>query len=112
MAYNLETLLAEKFETVISRGITNSRMRDFYDIYILTNTKDYNINIFKEALKNTARKRKTERQMDDFVNIIERIAFDKDMITLWQRYQKKYGYASDIEWDKIIAALKRLTVHI
>ena len=59
MAYNLETVLAEKFETIITRGVTNTRMRDFYDVYVLTNTQTYDANIFKIALNKTSEKRGT-----------------------------------------------------
>ena len=65
LAYNLETILAEKFETIITRGVANTRMRDFYDIYILTTTQKFNNDIFKEALRKTAKNRDTFEQLSD-----------------------------------------------
>jgi predicted nucleotidyltransferase component of viral defense system len=62
MAYNLETVLAEKFETVINRSVTNTRMRDFYDIYILTTTQQFSLETFRSALKKTVEKRDTSEQ--------------------------------------------------
>jgi len=56
MAYNLETILAEKFEAVITRGLTNTRMRDFYDIYILTSMREYDQDVFRTAMEKTANK--------------------------------------------------------
>ena len=63
MAYNLETVLAEKFETIITRGITNTRMRDFYDVYILINTHAFDAKTFRLTLDKTAEKRGTTGQI-------------------------------------------------
>ncbi len=109
LAYNLETILAEKFETIITRGVANTRMRDFYDIYILTTTQKFNNDIFKEALKKTAKNRDTFEQLSDgLINTIEVIRKDAFMIDLWQRYQKKYHYASDISWEMVIISIDNL----
>ena len=105
-AYNIETVLAEKFETAITRGITNSRMRDFYDIYILTSTQTFNIDTFREALKKTVEKRHTVEQMSDIPGVINTISDNDDMIDLWKRYQKKYRYAANITWEMAINAVK------
>jgi predicted nucleotidyltransferase component of viral defense system len=83
LAYNIETVLAEKFESIITRGLTNTRMRDFYDIYILTLTHKIDVAIFKSALDNTATKRKTLGQIMDSEKIIDRIEASQIMIRLW-----------------------------
>jgi len=108
LAYNLETVLAEKFETIITRSITTSRMRDFYDIYILTNTQPFAPEIFKAALSKTVEKRGTSEQMADIHGVIQTIANSPIMIDLWQRYQMKYSYAADVTWDMAIDALSKL----
>jgi len=108
MAYNLETVLAEKFETVITRGVTNTRMRDFYDIYILTVTQPLDANIFRAAQKKTVEKRHTAAQMADPEDVIQTIAVSDIMANLWKRYQKKYSYAADVTWEMAIDALKGL----
>jgi len=108
MAYNLETVLAEKFETVITRGITNTRMRDLYDIYILTATQPLDTNTFCAALKKTTEKRHTAAQMTDPEDVIRTIADSDIMVDLWKRYQKKYSYAADITWEIAMDALKGL----
>jgi len=109
-AYNLETVLAEKLETVISRNITNTRMRDFYDIHILLklygNTLDFKI--LGEALLATAKKRETERYLTEAVEIFEEVQADANMQKLWIAYQKKFSYASDISWDKVMESTKEL----
>lgn len=109
MAYNLETVLAEKFETIITRGVTNTRMRNFYDVFVLTNTKTLDANIFMEALNKTAEKRGTTEQMAAGVmNTIDFIMGNETMTDLWQKYQKKYFYAADITWVMVITAVKAL----
>ena len=108
LAYNIETVLAEKFETAIARGVTNTRMRDFYDIYILTATQHIDADIFRAAFKNTAEKRHTAQQMADMSDVISTIYKNPVMIDLWKRYQQKYSYAAEITWEMIIEAVKRL----
>ena len=108
MAYNLETVLAEKFETTITRGVANTRMRDFYDIYILTTTHSFDSAIFSAALRKTTEKRNTVEQMAGPEKIIHSIASDSDMAELWVRYQKKYRYAEGITWEVVLKALNEL----
>ena len=108
MAYNLETILAEKFETTINWGLATSRMRDFYDIYILTATQTVNAGTFRAALQKTEESRGTAEQMADAVGVIQMIAESPIMRGLWQRYQKNYSYANDVSWDMAIEALRGL----
>jgi hypothetical protein len=108
MAYNLETVLAEKFETVVTRSVTNTRMRDSYDIYILTTTQQFNSDTFKAALQKTVEKRGTSEQMDDMADAIQTVANSPIMLDLWQRYQKKYSYAADVTWEMAVGAVKGL----
>lgn len=109
-AYNLETVLAEKLETAISRNITNTRMRDFYDIHILLklygNTLD--ANVLGEALQATAKKRGTEKYMSNAEEVFDEIQNDFNMLKLWASYQKKFSYAEDISWDTVMNAVKEL----
>ena len=92
-AYNLETVLAEKLETVISRNVTNTRMRDFYDVYILQ--KLYGEQLKKEVLWNalvaTARKRGTLEQIEsgEIREIFDEVESSPVMEKLWKTYQKK-----------------------
>ena len=110
LAYNLETVLAEKFETIISRGILNTRARDFYDIYILTTLQEKNINKddFKNALTSTATKRETLEKINDSLSIIEEIKEDKTIQGIWKAYTKRFVYANDIAFEDSIAALIKL----
>ena len=110
MAYNLETVLAEKYETIITRGVTTSRMRDYYDIYILTTTQSFDYDVFRTALQKTVNSRGTTQQMEDANNIIQTVAKSSILIDLWYRYQQKYNYAGDVTWEMAIEALKKLCI--
>lgn len=109
-AYNLETVLAEKLETIISRTITNTRMRDFYDIYILCQIhgKTLNAEILHDALYATAKKRGTEQYLQDATDVFDEVENDVGMKKLWQSYQKKFSYASDIPWEEVMQSVSAL----
>lgn len=109
-AYNLETVMAEKLETVISRNITNTRMRDFYDIHILLNLYGNMLDtkILGEALQVTARKRETEYHLKDAEKIFEEVQEDSGMEKLWKVYQKKFSYAADISWKMVMESVRKL----
>jgi predicted nucleotidyltransferase component of viral defense system len=110
LAYNLETVLAEKLETIISRGTANTRMRDFYDIYILTKLQANNINhkLLAEALNGTTIKRGTFALFENKSLIISEIKTGSSMQDLWKRYKKKYAYAEAITWDDVMSAVEGL----
>lgn len=113
MAYNLEMILAEKFETVVTRGVVNTRMRDFYDVYILTKMYPYNTEYFNEALRETAETRYSVEQIfGDSLSIIDYIMRNKNMSEQWRKYQTKYIYASSITWDMVIDSIKALAQQI
>ena len=97
-AYNIETILAEKLETIISRGSTNSRSKDFYDLYALTKLEHQNIDIgqLKQALINTATHRKTMAEINDYQRTIADILEDADMNNRWQIYQRDNIFAKGI----------------
>ena len=111
-AYNLETVLAEKLETVISRNVTNTRMRDFYDIYILQKLHGEQLNkeILWNALVATARKRGTLEQIEsgDIREIFNEIETSSVMENLWKAYQKNYSYAVDISWHIVMESVRYL----
>ena len=111
-AYNLETVLAEKLETVISRNVTNTRMRDFYDIYILQKLhgKQLKKQVLWNALVATARKRGTLEQINsgDRREIFDEIESSPVMETLWKTYQKNYSYAANVSWHIIMEFIRDL----
>ncbi len=109
-AYNLETVLAEKLETVISRNITNTRMRDFYDMHILLKLygKTLNSQTLGEALQATVKKRGTMQYLNDAEEIFKEVQDDANMKRLWEAYQRKFSYAAEVEWEMIMKAVKEL----
>lgn len=113
-AYNLETVLAEKLETIISRNILNTRMRDFYDVYILVKTRstDIDLKVLKEALKRTADKRETEIEYDELQKDLVKIFSYEGLQKLWNVYQKKFPYSQDITWDEVALVIKNLLIEI
>ena len=95
-AYNLETVLAEKLETIITRTTTNTRMRDFYDIYILEQLHGTTLNpkILHDALLATAHKRGSEKYLNQAEEVFDEVENDSVMQKLWEAYRKKFSYAS------------------
>ena len=106
-SYNLETILAEKLQTVLVRGLLNTRIRDFYDIKMLLSIYSQNINyeILKSAFDATCKKRSTENLKNEASRIILVLRNDKKLLSLWESYQKKYSYASDISYKDIIESV-------
>ena len=107
-SYNIETILAEKIETVLRRGKFNSRMKDYYDIYFfLTKLKnDIDMNILEEAIDNTFTKRESLEYLKDYEKIIESIVNSERIEKLWNIYSNKYKYANNINFNEILILLK------
>ena len=107
-AYNIETVLAEKVETILRRGVFNTRPRDFYDAYILAATQKFDKAMFRDALKATAAHRGTEQQISDVPSIICNIEDSSELKAMWNKYRRQFAYAADIEYDTILSVLKAL----
>ena len=110
MTYNYETIVAEKFESIISRNVDNTRMKDYYDLYMFVNLKwnDINKNVLKEAIINTAKNRGTLNYIDNATKYLELINTDVRLKSLCNSYQNNYEYASDISFDDTIKAVKAI----
>ena len=109
-SYNLETILAEKLQTVLSRGILNTRMRDFYDIRMLLDTYDNKVNkaVLKDAFTATCKKRGTYNLQEEAEEIVKIIESDEQLQVLWRAYQKKYSYAAEIDYASVISGVRKL----
>lgn len=110
MTYPIETVLAEKLETVISRSITNTRMRDFYDIHILLKSQNINADILALALERTAKKRGNFNLLENAESVLKIVKSDEDMKRLWNIYQKKFKYAGEYTWDEVIHSVRELSI--
>ena len=107
--YNIETVLAEKIETILRRGVFNTRPRDFYDTYILLTTQRYDKAIFQEALQATAEHRNTTSQIEDINGILKNISESAELKAMWEKYRRQFAYAKGIEFVDIIETLRRTT---
>lgn len=109
-SYNLETILAEKLQTVLARGILNTRMRDFYDIRMLLDTYEDKVNkvVLKDAFAATCNKRGTDHLQEQAEEIIKIIEADEQLQVLWKAYQKKYSYAAEIDYASVINGVRKL----
>lgn len=110
MSYNIETIIAEKFEAIISRNVINSRMKDYYDLYMFTTLKwdNVNKNLLKIAINNTCNNRKTTNYLNDSSNYINLIGKNGDLKKLWKEYQNKNVYAKNINFEDTILAISKI----
>lgn len=110
-AYNMETVLAEKLETIFSRAELNSRMRDYYDIYLIymRNWENINLEHFNNAITNTFSNREYSGNLYQTVSIIKNSKILKDR---WENYQKKYSYCNNISFDEIMKCIDNIVKHI
>lgn len=106
MTYNVETIIAEKFQTVISRGVLNSRMKDYYDLYYLITYKDYSESNLKLAIEKTFKNRDTDvKSVEKELTEIEKSEF---VIEQWESYSKKHSYTNNIDFEMIIEKIRLL----
>ncbi len=110
LSYNLETVLAEKLEAILSRGSGSTRVRDFYDVSILTATRGQQVNLLllRLALRRTVQKRKTMFVYENYEETLAAVKASKGMQQLWQEYRKAHAYAADMAWDDACDAAARL----
>lgn len=104
LAYTIETVIAEKFETIISRNVTTTRLKDFYDLGILLHDeyKKYNKATLVEAIKNTFKKRETILDIEEIKKTVELIRTDITLKNSWIKYQEKFSWANRISYNSII----------
>lgn len=108
--YNVETIIAEKYETIIKRNILNTRIRDFYDLYMLTHLDKQNISnkMLVQAIKETSKHRESYDVINN-KNIVEEVIIsiknDKDLKQQWNKYQKNYEYAKNIKYEQLVESI-------
>lgn len=110
LTYNLETVLAEKIETVLSRGVANTRLRDFYDIHILytLHGEKCDMAMLSLALKRTMDKRGSRKVMGVYSEIIAEIRLNDRFKMSWKKYQRDFDYAKEISFDDVCDTLQRI----
>ena len=107
-SYNLETILAEKFEAVIKRGITGTRIRDFYDVYILGTTQPVDKKILRDAIIATSTHRGSTVQISDIASILKQVKTNLALINQWEKYRRQLPYAADITYNQVLEVIERL----
>lgn len=110
MAYAIETIIAEKFESIISKNITTTRAKDFYDLYMLMteHREDINNKNLTKAIENTFNKRNTKLDIEDFKEIVEMLEDSKTIRKVFLDYQSKLEYARKVSFDDTIEAIKEI----
>lgn len=113
-AYPIETILAEKYETIIRRSVLNTRIRDYYDLHVLYQLKSAQINIqtLRQAITMTAVKRKSLDLLLQYEQVIQSISIDPQLERLWKVYQKEYVYAEEISFADLIDTLHEFSSSI
>ncbi|URK68047.1 nucleotidyl transferase AbiEii/AbiGii toxin family protein [Streptococcus oralis] len=112
--YNLETVLAEKLETIISRGLSSTRPRDRYDLFTLYKLRkeEINLEVLKNALENTAEKRKSKDTIYNWEEQVRGIEISDYQKELWIRYQRQFKYAKDISFDNSVYVIREIMQQI
>ncbi len=107
MTYNIESIIAEKFQTIISRNVLNSRMKDFYDLYYLIKYSTFSKDDLRLAIEKTFEKRNTDiKLINSNISVIQESDLLQD---LWKTYSQKHKYTKDIKFEDIIETIKKIS---
>ena len=104
-AYSLETVVAEKFQTMIDRGTINSRMKDFFDVYTLLKTDKVDNKLLKEAVVEVFANRGTQPDAEHVV-FSDEFAHDEVRQKMWKSFLKKIKYKEDIPFNVVMSVIK------
>ena len=99
--YNLETLLAEKLETIMARETANTRMRDFYDICVLSQQKTIDYQVLHNAFMATSEKRQSQEKVESFDSILAEVQADDTMRAMWDKYREDNFFVGDLSWADV-----------
>ena len=108
--YNIETLLAEKTQTIISRGLANTRMRDFYDLYEIVEKLDFSLDTYRRAFESTCKKRETIFSKDKVLVELNNIAGSKEMEKMWNQFKSKNAFVEDIGYSEVIETISEIVM--
>ncbi len=108
LAYTVETIVAEKLQTVLSRGVANTRLRDFYDLHMLWVRREFKTEILVKAVRNTFANRHPEEYWGNRLQIIESLEVSQPLAEQWKKYCRKTPFARDIEYAQVVASIRNL----
>lgn len=106
--YNVETILAEKLETILSRGVANTRPRDFYDVHILQQKKRISAKRLHAALVATVNHRNSQKSIENADSVLTEIKGNPFLKDQWQRYRKQFSYAKELEFEDVVGSVSQL----
>lgn len=108
--YNYETIIAEKLETVLKRNTTNSRMKDYYDLYYFVTYKwnDIDLTTLRTAIATTFKHRNSLEYLEKSNTIISNVSVDEDLIARWNKYKKEHEYATNIDFKDTIQSIRKI----
>ena len=108
-SYPIETILAEKLETIVTRGIFNKRPRDYYDVYMITKSVQYDLPTLSRALLATAEHRKTKDLVtQEYSQRMDIIEHSDDIRQQWEKYSKTFSYAKGIPFETVVGSVRNL----
>lgn len=104
LTYNVETLLAEKIQTILARGIANTRLRDFYDVYEIIKVCTARVDkvILSQAFAATCKKRETVFSKQEIIETLTMIEKDAGMAGMWRQYKKRNYFVGNLEWREVM----------
>lgn len=104
LTYNAETLLAEKIQTVIARGIANTRLRDYYDVYVIMKRCSDKVDkaLLLQAFSVTCNKRETVFSKEEIIQTLALIEKNKEMAGMWERFRERNYFVGDLEWKEVL----------
>ena len=107
LSYNLETLLAEKMQTILARGLANTRMRDFYDVYEIMNSKadQISFDVLKKAFAATCMKRETSFGEEEVRETLDKIKDDSGLEEMWNRFNRVNYFVDDLSWGEVLETI-------
>ena len=110
--YNIETLLAEKSQTIISRGLANTRMRDFYDLYEIAQKLEFSRNMYRQAFAATCKKRETTFSKEKVETELKNLSESKEIEKMWEQFKLKNCFVENIQYCDAIKIISDLILNI
>ena len=110
--YNIETLLAEKSQTIISRGLANTRMRDFYDLYEIAQKLEFSWDIYRQAFASTCKKRKTIFSKEKVNTELKNLSESREIEKMWNQFKSKNCFVENIQYCDVIKTISTLILNI
>lgn len=110
--YNIETLLAEKSQTIISRGLSNTRMRDFYDLYEIAQKLHFSWNIYRQAFASTCKKRETVFSKEKVHTELKHLSESREMEKMWNQFKSKNYFVENIQYSEVIKTVSALILNV